>query len=108
MAAKDDFLIDTLVDMAILTTEQVDEARNEADSTGEGVIDTLVGKGVLKSTQVAQAKAANFGVEYVDLSELKLTDDVIATVPRHVAKKFTAVPVYKIDDMTVAIALADP
>src|ERR1041385_1328653 len=94
--------------MALLTSEQVDEARNEADSTGEGVIDTLVAKGVLKSAQVAQAKAANFGVEYIDLSELKLTDDVIATVPRHVAKKFSAVPVYKIDDMTVAIALADP
>jgi general secretion pathway protein E/type IV pilus assembly protein PilB len=108
VAAKDDFLIDTLVDMALLTSEQVDEARNEADSTGEGVIDTLVAKGVLKSAQVAQAKAANFGVEYIDLSELKLTDDVIATVPRHVAKKFSAVPVYKIDDMTVAIALADP
>src|SRR6185295_7710226 len=94
--------------MALLTSEQVDEARNEADSTGEGVIDTLVAKGALKSTQVAQAKAANFGVEYIDLSQLKLTDDVIATVPRHVAKKFNAVPVYKIDDMTVAIALADP
>ena len=108
MAAKDDFLIDTLVDMALLTSEQVDEARSEADSTGEGVIDTLVAKGALKSSQVAQAKAANFGVEYVDLSELKLTDDVIAMVPRHIAKKFTAVPVYKVDDMTVAVALADP
>jgi general secretion pathway protein E/type IV pilus assembly protein PilB len=108
VAAKDDFLIDTLVDMALLTSEQVDEARNEADTSGEGVIDTLVAKGALKSSQVAQAKAANFGVEYVDLGELKLTDDVIATVPRHVAKKFNAVPVYKIDDMTVAIALADP
>ena len=108
MAAKDDFLIDTLVDMALLTSEQVDEARNEADATGEGVIDTLVAKGALKSSQVAQAKAANFGVEYVDLSELKLTDDVIAMVPRHIAKKFSAVPVYKVDEMTVAIALADP
>lgn len=108
MAAKDDFLIDTLVDMALLTSEQVDEARNEADSTGEGVIDTLVAKGVLKTSQVAQAKAANFGVEYVDLAEMKLSDDVIATIPRHVAKKFNAVPVWKIDDMTVAVALADP
>jgi type IV pilus assembly protein PilB len=108
VAAKDDFLIDTLVDMALLTSEQVTEAKNDADNSGEGVIDTLVAKGVLKSSQVAQAKAANFGVEYVDLAEMKLTDDVIATVPRHVAKKFNAVPVYKIDDMTVAIALADP
>ena len=108
MAAKDDFLIDTLVDMTLVTSEQVDEARLEADSTGEGVIDTLVSKGILKTSQVAQAKAANFGVEYVDLSEMKLTDDVIATVPRHVAKKFNAVPVFKLDETTIAVALADP
>jgi type IV pilus assembly protein PilB len=108
VAAKDDFLIDTLVDMTLVTSEQVDEARLEADSSGEGVIDTLVSKGILKTSQVAQAKAANFGVEYVDLSEMKLTDDVIATVPRHIAKKFNAVPVFKLDDMTVAVALADP
>src|SRR5947199_10739451 len=94
--------------MALLTSEQVTEAKNDADTSGEGVIDTLLAKGALKSSQVAQAKAANFGVEYVDLAEMKLTDDVIATVPRHVAKKFNAVPVYKIDDMTVAVALADP
>ena len=108
MAAKDDFLIDQMVDMALLTSEQVAEARTEADATGEGVLDTLVAKGAITTSQVAQAKAANFGVEYVDLSEMKLTDDVIAMVPRHVAKKFNAVPVYKVDDMTVAVALADP
>src|ERR1041384_4770646 len=94
--------------MALLTSEQVGEARAEAASTGEGVIDPLISKGILKTAQVAQAKAANFGVEYVDLADMKLADDVIAMVPRHVAKKFNAVPVYKVDDMTVAIALADP
>ena len=94
--------------MALLTSEQVDAARAEADSTGEGVIDTLVTQGILKAVDVARAKAANFGVEFVELGDMKLTDDVIATVPRHIAKKFNAVPVYKVDDVTVAVALADP
>jgi type IV pilus assembly protein PilB len=108
VAAKDDFLIDTLTDMALVTSEQVDAARAEADSTGEGVVDTLITQNALKSADVARAKAANFGVEYIDLADMKLTDDVIATIPRHVAKKFNAVPVYKVDEMTVAVALADP
>jgi type IV pilus assembly protein PilB len=108
VAAKDDFLIDTLTDMALISSEQVDAARAEADSTGEGVIDTLVTQGILKTADVARAKAANFGVEFIDLGEMKLTDDVIATVPRHIAKKFSAVPVYKLDEGTVAVALADP
>jgi general secretion pathway protein E/type IV pilus assembly protein PilB len=108
VAAKDDFLIDTLIDMALLSSEQVAEARAEADATGEGILDTLVGKGALKTANIAQAKAASFGVEYVDLSEMRLADDVIALIPRHVAKKFSAVPIYKTDEMTVAVAVSDP
>ncbi len=108
MAAKDDFLLDTLTDMALVTSEQVDAARAEADSTGEGVVDTLVAQGAIKTADVARSKAANFGVEFVELADLKLPDDVIATIPRHIAKKFSAVPIYKVDDMTIAVALADP
>ncbi|MGV3772568.1 MAG: GspE/PulE family protein [Verrucomicrobiales bacterium] len=107
MAAKDDFLIDTLVDMGLLTSEQVEGARAEADSTGEGVLDTLVSKGELRSADVATAKAAQYGVEFVSLGEMRLTDDVIAAVPRHVAKKYNVVPIYNLEE-SVVVALADP
>jgi len=107
VAAKDDYLLDQLMDMGLLSTGVVDVARAEADQSGEGVIDTLVSKGELRSADVASAKAAQFGVEYIPLSEMKLTDDVIAAVPRHVAKKFNVVPVYK-TDTGVVVALSDP
>ena len=58
MAAKDDYLIDTLVEMGLLMSSDIENARAEADSTGEGVIDTLVKQGILASSQVATAKAA--------------------------------------------------
>jgi hypothetical protein len=41
--------------------------REEADSTGEGVVDTLVARQVLTPANVAMAKAAQFGVEFVNL-----------------------------------------
>jgi type IV pilus assembly protein PilB len=107
VAAKDDYLIDTLVDMALLVASDVETARVEADSTGEGVLDTLIKQGVLRSADVATAKAAQYGVEYVPLGEMKLTDDVIAAVPRHIAKKYNVVPVYR-TETGVAVALADP
>ncbi len=107
MAAKDDYLIDQLMEMGLLMGPDVDSAREEADSKGEGVIDTLVAKGTIRSADVATAKAAQFGVEYVALGEMKLSDDVIAAVPRHIAKKFNVVPVYK-TEMGVAVALSDP
>ena len=107
MAAKDDYLLDVLVDMGIVTEEQVSPVRDEAQAKGEGVVDALVSRRILSPTDVAQAKAAHFGVEFINLGELKLSDDVIASVPRHVAKRYRAVPVGKHGD-TVAVAVSDP
>lgn len=107
MAAKDDYLIDTLIDMGLLMPSDIEEARAHADSTGEGVLDTLVSKGVIRSADVATAKAAQLGVEYVPLGEMRLTDEVIAAVPRHIAKRYNVVPIYK-TEMGVVVAIADP
>ena len=107
MAARDDYLIDTLVDMGLVTDEQLGPIRQEADSTGEGLVDTLVAKKIISAGQVAQAKASQFGVEFVNLGEMRLTDDVISAVPRHIAKKYNVVPVYRHDN-TVTVALSDP
>jgi type IV pilus assembly protein PilB len=107
VAAKDDYLIETLIDMGLLMHSDVDSVREEAESNGKGILDTLIERGVLRSADVATAKAAQFGVEYVPLGEMQLGDDVIAAVPRHVARKYNVVPVYKTDD-GVVVALADP
>jgi general secretion pathway protein E/type IV pilus assembly protein PilB len=107
VAARDDYLIDTLVDMGLVTDEQLGPIRQEADSTGEGLVDTLVAKKIISAGQVAQAKAAQFGVEFVNLGDMRLTDDVISAVPRHIAKKYNVVPVYRHDN-TVTVALCDP
>lgn len=107
MAAKDDFLIETMVDMGLVTRDQVDAIQADAESAGEGLLDTLVKHGQLEPSMVVMAKATYFGVESVDLSGLRLSDEVIAAVPRHVAKKYNAVPV-SINDGTVAVAVSDP
>lgn len=93
--------------MGYLTGNQVTSARQDADATGEGVVDTLLTKGLLTPTVVAQAKAASTGVEFVPLGEMKLPDEVIAAVPRHIAKRYGAIPV-RLDGSSVTIALADP
>jgi type II secretory ATPase GspE/PulE/Tfp pilus assembly ATPase PilB-like protein len=64
-------------------------------------------KKINRPIDVAQAKATNFGYEFVNLSELRLTDDVISAVPRHLAKRYRAIPVAK-QEKVIAVALADP
>jgi general secretion pathway protein E/type IV pilus assembly protein PilB len=71
------------------------------------VVDTLVTKNILTPAVVAQAKATHFASEFVTLADLRIADEVIAAVPRHVAKRFNVVPVRK-DGNSVTVAMSDP
>jgi general secretion pathway protein E/type IV pilus assembly protein PilB len=107
VAEKDDYLIDILVDLAFVSPEKVAELRPEAQTAGVGVVDLMVANKIIKPADVTQAKAAHFGAEVVNLNEIKIPDDVIATIPRHIAKKYRVVPVFK-HDGSLTVALADP
>ena len=107
MAEKDDYLIDLLVDLGFVTSEQVEQARKEAQAAGVGVVDYMVANGMLRPADVTQAKAAHFGAEVVNLAGMHIDDEVIAAVPRHIAKKYRVVPVY-LHDKTLTVAMSDP
>jgi general secretion pathway protein E/type IV pilus assembly protein PilB len=107
VAEKDDYLADILVDLGFVSPEKVAEARQEAQAAGVGVVDLLVANGVVKPGDVTQAKASHFGAEVVNLSEMKIADDVIAAIPRHIARKYRVVPVFRHDN-SITVALADP
>src|SRR5512136_2181688 len=96
-----------LVDLGFVTADKVAEARRDAAQSGVGVVDLLVANQVVRAADVTQAKAAHFGAEVVNLSELQIPDDVIAAIPRHIARKYRVVPVFKHDN-SITVALADP
>ncbi|HUR45997.1 MAG TPA: ATPase, T2SS/T4P/T4SS family [Candidatus Saccharimonadales bacterium] len=107
MAARDDYILDQLIEMGYVTYAQVEELRAEADAAGGGVVDLLVQKALVRSADVTAAKAAHFGAEMVNLGELRLEDDVLSAIPRHIAKRYRVVPVYKHGN-NLAVAMTDP
>ena len=107
MAARDDYLIDTLAEMGVVTDEELAIAEDESMSSGEGVVDTLIAKGVVMPIQVSHAKAAQFGTEFIELGEQTIGDDVVSAVPRNVAHQYKVVPLY-MDELSVTVAMADP
>ena len=107
MAARDDYLLDTLTEMGAVTDEERALAEDEAMSSGDGVVDTLVTKGVLLAVQISQAKAAQFGAEFVELGDQTIEDDVISSVPGSVAHQYKVVPLYQ-DELSVTVAMSDP
>ena len=93
--------------MGVVTDEERALAEDESMSSGEGIVDTLVTKGVVMPIQVSQAKAAQFGAEFVEIAEQTIEDDVISSVPRSVAHQYKVVPLYQ-DDLSVTVAMSDP
>lgn len=107
MAEKDDYLIDILVDLGFVSPDKVAEMRPEAQAAGVGLVDLMVANNVIRQADVTQAKAAHFGAEVVNLNDIRIDDDVINTIPRHIARKYRVVPVFKHDN-TITVAIADP
>jgi general secretion pathway protein E/type IV pilus assembly protein PilB len=107
VAEKDDYLVDMLVDLGFVSPQQLMPLRAEAESAGVGLVDLMLANHVVRPADVTQAKAAHFGAEVVNLNEIQIQDDVIALIPRHIARKYRVVPVFKHGD-NLTIALADP
>ena len=53
MAARDDYLLDTLTEMGVVTDEELNLAQEESMYSGEGVVDTLIAKGVIVGSDIS-------------------------------------------------------
>src|SRR5205814_9494726 len=91
----------------MVTAEQVAGLRPEAQSAGVGLVDLMLANKLVRPADVTQAKAAHFGAEVVNLNDVKISDEVIAMIPRHIARKYRVVPVFK-HETSLTVALADP
>ncbi|MEY4199540.1 MAG: hypothetical protein RLZZ265_1280 [Verrucomicrobiota bacterium] len=96
--------------MGLVTNEDVAQARAEVESgefPDQGVIDRLIATQIITWAHITQAKAIQFGMETVDLTGIKIEDDAIQVLPRHVAKKYKAVPVFYGEGKLI-VAITDP
>ena len=63
MAANDDYLIDTLMDMGAVDVTQVEAARPAAEAANAGLVDTLVIQKVLNPARIVQASRYRMRVD---------------------------------------------
>jgi general secretion pathway protein E/type IV pilus assembly protein PilB len=96
-----------LMDLGFVTPDQVTNARAEAHSAGVGTVELLLANKIIRPADVTQAKAAHFGAEVVQLNDLRISDEVIGSISRDVARKYRVVPVFH-HESSITVALADP
>ncbi|MCX6901678.1 MAG: ATPase, T2SS/T4P/T4SS family [Verrucomicrobia bacterium] len=109
MAANDQYIVDILRDLGLVTQEDIEQATPliGSDPKTKGIVDALIKKGIITELQVTQALANQFGMDVITLSEHKVADDVIQSVPSHVARRYQIVPVFKHEN-TITVALSNP
>ncbi len=97
-----------LVSRGKLTQQQLDEALDEQQKSGEKIGQILTRLDLITQKDLMEALAFQKGVEYIDLGELGEPDpELRKTVPETLARRFRAVPVSK-NNSTLMVAMADP
>jgi type IV pilus assembly protein PilB len=102
---NEDYIVELLQDVGLLTKTQVKEARTKAG--GAGIIETLVREGAVTQEDIARTLAAQNGMEFVDLTTVVPPPDVIEAMDVEQARRYRAVPI-QIRDGTLVVAISDP
>jgi type IV pilus assembly protein PilB len=99
--------VELLVEKRIITKDQLDKAKEEVNKTGLPIEKALEKLGFISEIDIAQTIADSIGVPFMNLNDYLIDAEVIKLVPEALAKKWRAVPLFKIGD-SLTVAMQDP
>jgi len=99
---------DMLVEVGIITAEQLQEALEEGKIRGGKLGEVLMELGYITEDVLLAFLGKQCGVSYVSLSEYgEIDEEVIKSVPESVARHQTLIPI-ALEEETLTIAMSDP
>ncbi len=107
MPAQDEYIVSLLLDVGLINHEDMLRAKELTKLGGIGLLDALMKGGKVTPTDVQKTLASQFGLDTINLAEYRVPDEILALVPRHIARRYKIVPVYKHDN-TLTVAIHDP
>ena len=99
---------EVLVEMGLLTQEQVDQAIAEQQVSHKRIGDIALDKGWLTKATLMEALGRRLGVKYLDLNSTRIDPITADLISERDARRYSAVPVSFVDDHTLLVAMADP
>jgi len=97
-----------LVEMGLITPQQLMEAIEEQKTTHRRIGEILVEHKWVKNSELAQALGRRLGVRFIDLSETRVDPAAATLISERDARRYSALPVAFNDDHTLLVAMADP
>lgn len=96
-----------LVESGVISQEELQRALDEQKTKLKRLGDILLELGYVSSDAIIQALAEQISVEPINLKDTYIDAEVARLIPKELAKRHTAIPVYRKDN-TLYVAMADP
>lgn len=100
-------ILDALVEKNIVTMESWAALVQQGKAQNATPEDLLVRGGAISEVSLAKMKSELFGLPFVDLDKIEISDEVLKTIPQQVAENYQLVLFAKEGKM-VSIAFVDP
>jgi len=98
---------DILIEKQIITQQELDMAIKEHQNTKEFLGQTLVRLNFITEEKLLKVLAEQQGIEFLDLKETKISDNVIENVPAKFAWHYKIMPT-RIDGNVLTVAISNP
>lgn len=96
-----------LEEAGLINEQMIKEVLARSDESAQSLKQSLIQQGLVREEDILNAIAEEMGMEKVDLSQIKVTKDVIKQIEPKVAMRYKVFPI-KYDDKSIHLALADP
>lgn len=98
---------DLLIEVGLITQEQLDKALSAQQRMGKRLGKVLVELGYISEQSMIEVLEFQLGIPHVDLSMIVIDPEVAALIPEAVAKRYQIIPIRREQDKVV-LAMADP
>ena len=105
MPANDEYVIEILKDVGLMSQEQADDLAGRTG--GLHMVETLIKEGTVSAEGVARTLASQNGMDFVDLSLVTPSPELIYLLSAETARRYKTVPVSE-HDGSLVLAIADP
>jgi type IV pilus assembly protein PilB len=107
MLSLKDHLTEILINNALITEDQLEQALQVQANSGGKLSDILVEFKFVKETQLITALSEGLGLPLIDLKRFKINVDIAKTISVDIARHYQIIPISKMGN-TITLAMADP
>ncbi|HTK33202.1 MAG TPA: GspE/PulE family protein [Candidatus Paceibacterota bacterium] len=106
MLIEDTQLYKFILDSGLVSKEDLENAKKEADDTSKRLGDILVTQGKITADNLRRMQAYVLGIPFVDLKNRKLPTDTLSLIPEPIARGHNIVA-FKKTDTSLEVAMLD-